>query len=351
MLKRNLLTLAVAAGLCTSAFAQIDYSSPSFSILASNADLETLSGQSAGSATFWSMSLTMNDDTGNLMVVSDPSGGTGFGLLEVDLSNPTGGTSAVWATDAQLNAVSDDEDAGDDNDVTGMDYDPDRDLVWVSDRENDDEIYSVSSAGTVTGLAGVSTGIFASSIAYENDALFYIDVNTDEVLTYDIVGASESTLQGTGVAGFSEGPYLVGSELYWWNEAFFGGDDSLQSVNTSTGNITVQATNAMFGDAGPSSLALTSTGVLFAWDANPESPNVEDFLVWDGTTQHRFTQASIQTDLGLSAVPITSDAGSATLVSESASQVVFAFGDSASGNIIGVTFVAGASVDQWSAYE
>jgi hypothetical protein len=358
--------LCITAGM---AFGAIDWNNPSFSMALTKAEIETISGLSFAGATYFSCSF-IKDSSGKLLLIQDPSGATGTGLLVIDLAAKTG---SVRVSDATLNPFCDEASTPVDQDTTGLCLDTRDDTVYMIDREDDDEMIKMTSAGVasiVTGVTGGTIGnsgvVFADTgIVTPDYSLIYVNTDTDAVVKYNIAGATESTLvdnaawiavTGGSGNGIAAGPVLVGDNIYIFDEAGFTGSDAVIQTNIKTGATSIYTAASVFGGTGFvgfSTMVVTSDGTVIGWDEYGPSP---DFvIVPNGTgTPIHISRATIATALGVVDTEIDpSDENSMLVWIDTASSVEVLFGVSGptTGGCVGkMTFPQVSAVADWNLY-
>jgi len=373
---RMVLAAASVAAISSAATAAIDYTNPTYSVALTRAEIEAVAGSSSSGATFFSTSFIPDSTPGNILLIQDPSGGgSGTGLIRINVTTKVG---SVIANDAAISAVADEAASPVDQDTNGLALDPGTGTVYLSDREDDDEIIEITSAGGVSNLAGASigAGAYLNGIVFSAGNLYYCNEASDTVIAYNIGTGIESTLVSTAaytavsggtLLGSSGGPVLSGSNLLIFDETGFAGGTSDQVIQVALpgGAVSVKVPAALFGagtEPGFSTFVVTSDGTIIAWDEFGAGAALATFLVIpQGTgTPIRFTQASIAAALGLSAVTAVDppDENSMMVLTDNASEVSVLFALAGStvadtgpvGGIAKMTFTAAASVPDWTLY-
>ena len=322
-MRKNIFALAVL--LCITAglgFGAIDWNNPSFSIALTKSEIEAISGTSSDGATSFSCSF-INDWSGNLLLIQDPSGGTGSGtgLLVIDLASKTG---SVRVTDAALNAVCDQDILPVDTDVTGLALDTWDDSVYIMDRHDTDQIIKVSSGGVASalpgitgdtiGLNGVVCGDLSPIAGFETMRnLYYVNTDTGAVMEYPLEGSTEyiymDKTSWTSITGGTQNGISAGPVLFWGNsysflifdEASFGGTDSVIEVPVVYGDNRIFTPASVFGPsgAGLSTMVVTEDLTIIGWDEFGTPPN-NFIIVPQGTeTPIRIPRSTIAAALGI----------------------------------------------------
>lgn len=364
MKEKTFLTAAVLVALSSVGFGAINWGSPTYSIALTKAEIETAGGipPSTG-ATYHAQSFILSNVAGNLLLTHDPSGFTGAGLISINLTTKAG---TVIANDAALSAVADEAATPDDQDVTGLTVDPATGTVYVSDREDTDEIYSVTSAGAVTALANVTAAtITDSTLVLDNGFLYYANDGDDTIKKYNLSTSTESVFVttaawtaatgGTGI-GNRAGPFRFGSKMLIFDEAAFAGSDQIVAVDINTAAVSIYTPKALFGvgtEPGFSTMVVTSDGTIIAWDEFAAGAAAKTYVVIpQGTgTPIRFTQASIAAALGVADAAVDpGEENGMAVIADSASNVQVLFSLAGTGDIAKMTFPATTAVNDWSIY-
>jgi hypothetical protein len=373
---RMVLAAASVAAISSAATAAIDYTNPTYSVAVTRAEVEAVSGTNSSGATFFSTSFIPDSTAGNILLIQDPSGGTGSGtgLIRINLTTKIG---AVIANDTALNTVADDN-ATADQDTNGLALDPGTGTVYLSDREDDDEIIAITSAGAVSNLAGatIGAGAYLNGIVFSGGNLYYCNEATDTVMAYNIGTGIESTLVSTAaytavsggtLLGSAGGPVLSGSNLLIFDDTTFAGGttDKILRVALPGGAVSEAVASSVFGvgtEPGFSTFVVTSDGTIIAWDEFGAGAAALTFLVIpQGTgTPIRFTQASVAAALGLSAAAAVdpTDENSMMVLTDTPTEVSVLIGLAGNtttdtgpvGGIAKMTFTAAASVPDWTLY-
>lgn len=374
-MRKNIFALAIllciTAGL---AFGAIDWNNPTYSIALTKAEIETISGTTSVGATYFSCSF-IKDSSGNLILIQDPSGGTGSGtgLLVINMGAKTG---SVRVTDATLNTLCDEAATPVDQDVTGLTLDPADDTVYILDREDGDQIVKVTSAGVASNLTGVTAATIGSSgVVFVADtgpfppvgspeySLLYVNTSTDAVMKYVLATTTESTLvdntawiavTGGTQNGIAAGPVPYGETILIFDELSFNGSDSVIQTNVRTGATSIYTAASVFGgSAGFSTMVVTSDGTIIGWDEYGPTP---DFvIVPNGTgTPIRITRATIATALSITATDIDPSDENSMLVwvdTPTGVEVLFGVSGSTSGGCVAkMTFSPPSAVADWNLY-
>jgi len=359
-------TALAAISLAANATAAINWSSPTFSVALTNAEIEAVSGTTSVGATFFSSSVIPAETAGDLYIIQDPSGaGDGTGLIKINLTTKAG---SVIANDAALNAVTDEGSPASDNDVNDLTIDPATGTVYVLDREDDDEVLAITSAGAVSVLSGVNgSGIGNSGIEFDNGGLFYLNQNDDGVKKFTLSNSTEAdfvplgaytAVSGGSQNAFSGGPVKANGKLYIFDEENFSGSDQIMAVNLSDAAVSVHTPKSTFvagAEPGFFTFAVTSDGTVIAWEKFPVATGDFAFVVIPGGTGTpiRISQATVASALGVANTAIDpSDRGAIAVIKDDETSVEVLFGVSGTGAIGKMTFPqASASVSDWQLFQ
>jgi hypothetical protein len=237
----------------------------------------------------------------------------------IDLGAKTG---SVRANDAAIVALAE-ESTHADQDTSGLTLDPGDDTVYLLDREDDDDIIKITAAGAVSELTGVTAATIGNSgivfadtgIGYPANSLIYVNTDTDDVVKYNLLGGSESTLvskaswiavTGGTQNGIAGGPVPYGESILIFDEAGFSGSDTIVQTNVKTGATSIYTAKSVFGtgtEPGFSTMVVTSDGTIIGWDEFGATTAAFTFIIIpNGTgTPIRIPRSTIETALSLTA--------------------------------------------------
>lgn len=364
--QRLIMTAATAvllSSICFSVMAQLSYnfSSPTYGTFASQSDLDTISGVTAGTSSPWVIAV---DTDNSIVCVNDPSGGTGS---LVDLNGGASGSiivseSGVGGLDAAQLTPSGDLDIDDIAiDSAGT--------VYICEHDGDDDIIKIvrSPSATASNLA-LRNGVTSLALDEANGRLIITEEQgfgaTADQLTYintttgaaTIAASTSAITTASGAGGVSAVGItkLAGGNFVFFDEGNFGGAEAILEFNPNTSVVSVKYATGAFTDAPgiDGGIRATAGGDLIMWDEF--SSGDDGLLIIDRNgVNTKINEATLIAGIGLTETNFQPQVYGGVAIRETGTSLIVYLADTFdSGGIHTVTFPAlgPASVDNWNLY-
>lgn len=350
-----LLGALLAAG---PAFAQVDFSVYTISLAVEQADLDSASGLSGSNP--WAMAFHPN---GDLIIFNDPAGNPG-GLMRI---NPDTKVGSLIRSEADIIA-----------DFSGTQTDIDNDYLVVADantiyfNEHDggnpaNQVIKVDISGTPVasrvvqeegnnGMALLPSGNLALSLIQNfggaGNNVGVVDVTamtyTTKVTQADIIAVTGGAAANVPLLAWNPAT----SAVLVWDEAAFGGSDSLLSIANLEGTpVITEVTPSNWDNGGLSSMTVDADGNIYAFNEFDADAGEVGINVWNGTTMAVVPRADITAAAGPGNFDTNAPGGIAVRRPNSTQAELFLADTFGSSGIVKITFGnPPTEVRDWSLY-